>query len=299
MFLNLITALTVGFLFVNRVNNLILILGMAFILAFGIFYNRHDHFSIINIVEISNRSKFIYVSPILKLVFTVAVIFLIVGSQSIYLAFLGLIFSIFILFYDNLKFSYIKKLLTAPFLVILISTIGIVLIISRENYGYFDLGILSVTRETQDRALKLILISLSSVMVMISLAITTPIGDIIFALKKLKVPQIIIELMYLIYRYVFLLFYTLNSIQHSAESRFGFINFKNTYRSFKYISSKLFNRSIRMSLDSYSAMESRMYDGNLEFLERKYNNISDSYIYYISLFIFIVFYIMSRFVWKI
>ena len=126
MFLNLITALTVGLLFVNRVNNLILIIGMAFILAFGVFYNRHDHFSIINIVEISNSSKFIYVSPILKLVFTVAVIFLIVGSQSIYLAFLGLIFSIFILFYDNLKFSYIKKLLTAPFLVILISTIGIV-----------------------------------------------------------------------------------------------------------------------------------------------------------------------------
>jgi len=87
-------------------------------------------------------------------------------------------------------------------------------------------------------------------------------------LRKAHVPKLIVELMNLIYRYIFILLDVYTKMRNSAESRLGYGDFKTSCYTFGSIASNMLVVSLQKANTYYDAMEARCYDGDLIFLEQ-------------------------------
>lgn len=276
MLLFILLALLIYFLFTNILATYYLLFICIAIIVAGIVLRHHRHLSIVALETLANRSKYKGINPIYKLLYTFSlIIFLIIAKNNTISIIIILASLYFIIIKNKISIRKYFDIIRHPLLFIVVSGIGIVLSINKEASGYFDIEVLgfylSIIEKSQIDGLKLFLLSLGAINVLMAFSITTSIGDLLYSLKKIKLPELLIELAYLIYRYVLILSNLLYSMEHSSSLRGGFSNMKNTLATSKYIASRFFNRSIRISLDSYMAMESRLYSGNIRFLEGEYD----------------------------
>lgn len=102
------------------------------------------------------------------------------------------------------------------------------------------------------------------------LALNTPVTDLTMALEKLHVPRLLVELMELIYRFIFVLAETASNIRLAQESRLGYQGFRRSVRSLGELSSMVFLRAWRKAQSIYTALESRGYTGSLTTLSGDY-----------------------------
>ena len=99
------------------------------------------------------------------------------------------------------------------------------------------------------------------------IALTTPMIEIFAVLKTLRIPQFVIELSMMIYRYIFV-FLDQAAMIHSAQvMRLGDAGTKNSISSFAMLCSVLFLRSWEQGERLIVAMDSRCYDGKLDLIE--------------------------------
>ncbi len=101
------------------------------------------------------------------------------------------------------------------------------------------------------------------------LTLSTPAGEVVRLLGKLHVPGIVTELMYLIYRYIFIMMDTQGRIRTAAESRLGYRDFITSCKTFGASLGNLLVITLKRSGAYYDAMESRGYDGELLFMEEE------------------------------
>lgn len=100
------------------------------------------------------------------------------------------------------------------------------------------------------------------------IALTTPMIEIFSILKSLGLPDFLVELSMLIYRYIFV-FVDQAAMIHSAQvMRLGDAGIKNTLNSFAMLSSVLFIRSWEQGERLIVAMDARCYDGKLDLMEQ-------------------------------
>ncbi len=100
------------------------------------------------------------------------------------------------------------------------------------------------------------------------IALTTPMIEIFAVLKSLRIPQSVIELSMMIYRYIFV-FLDQAALIHSAQlMRLGDAGARNSINSFAMLSSVLFLRSWEQGERLIVAMDSRCYDGKLDLMEQ-------------------------------
>ena len=298
MFNYILASLVLYLLGFGRLNPIIVYIGIGVIFLDYLIQRKKGHHHNLMIMEsISNSSPVKFVNPISKLIVTLLIICIVVGAKSNIISVVVLLSSIFhFLFINKLGLDLYRDFMSGAFLFILISILGIIITISRNALGFFDIQIMSffisITKNSQEKGIELFLLVLASVSVLINFAAGTPLGDVIYALKKLKTPWVLIEIMYLIYRYVFILYYVFNLLQNGANSRLGFSNIRNTYRTSMMLASRLFNKSFYMARDSYNAMESRLYNGRLRFLENiKEEKKASGYYAFVLL-------ILALFVWE-
>jgi cobalt/nickel transport system permease protein len=172
------------------------------------------------------------------------------------------------------KGFYIKiMLLPLSFLILAVLTIAFVRVTGGEDI-IFKINVLGysigITFESLKMAGKLFLKSLGAVSCLYFLSLTTPIIQLISVLKKLKLPVIIVELMSLIYKFIFVLVETANKIYISQDSRLGYSSVKIGYFSLGKLISSLFIQSMNRSKALYTSLESRGYNGELTVLEQEY-----------------------------
>jgi cobalt/nickel transport system permease protein len=87
-------------------------------------------------------------------------------------------------------------------------------------------------------------------------------------LKSLHIPESVIELSMMIYRYIFV-FLDQAAMIHSAQvMRLGDAGAKNSLHSFSMLSSVLFLRSWEQGERLIVAMDARCYDGKLDLMEQ-------------------------------
>ena len=99
------------------------------------------------------------------------------------------------------------------------------------------------------------------------IALTTPMIEIFAVLKSLRIPQSVIELSMMIYRYIFV-FLDQAAMIHSAQlMRLGDAGTRNSINSFAMLSGVLFLRSWEQGERLIVAMDSRCYDGKLDLME--------------------------------
>jgi cobalt/nickel transport system permease protein len=119
----------------------------------------------------------------------------------------------------------------------------------------FNLGLLVVSRV------------LSGASCLFFLAFTTPMTKLSSAMKLLKVPDIIIELSMLIYRYIFVVLGEATRMELSQRTRLGYTSFKKSLNSLSLLATNVFIRAMDRGEKLHVAMESRCYDGKIKLLE--------------------------------
>lgn len=129
---------------------------------------------------------------------------------------------------------------------------------------------LSVTRNSLLLAASTGIKALGAVSCLYFMTLSTPMGEVLSFFRKIHVPQLILELMHLIYRYIFLLSEMNRRQKDAARARLGYHGFRTSMRTFGLELANLFVLSMKKSGIYYDAMVSRGYaDGCLFWEEEK------------------------------
>ncbi len=174
----------------------------------------------------------------------------------------------------GLSFRRYFSVLTFPITFILLGSAAVAVDFSRQPIGDFHLylfwGYLYLTYESLLNTLFLILKVFGAVSAMFIMTLSTPSHELFSVLRKARCPSLIVELMHMIYRYIFILMEVQRNMRISAESRLGFGDFKTSCYSFGQIASNLFIIALKKANAYYDAMEARCYDGTFAFLEEEH-----------------------------
>lgn len=157
-----------------------------------------------------------------------------------------------------------------PLAFLLLSTAAIIVNVKREPLDLFAFSVGSwyITGSLHGLlyALQLILTALAAVSCLYFLSMNTPMPDILLVLDKLHCPRLLIELMMLIYRFIFVLLDTAYYISTAQECRLGNKDYRTSLKSFASMCSALMIRAVKRSNALYEAMEARCYDGTIRVL---------------------------------
>lgn len=166
-------------------------------------------------------------------------------------------------------FRYLK-LLSLPVAFLLASTLAILFNIGPEPMDLFAVPLgdwyFTAGRESFLYAVRLILTALASVSCLYFLSFTTPVPDILEVLRKLHCPKLLLELMLLVYRFIFLLLDTASVIMTAQNCRLGNRDWKTSLRSFGMMGSALMLLASRRANQLYVSMEARCYEDTIRVL---------------------------------
>lgn len=220
-------------------------------------------------------SKLRYVNAGEKFAYAMATLIFCLVSRSIVIALLVLaVNGILNVKTGGIPLSRYKTLMAVPLAFLFLSTIAIIINISKTPLDAFAIPVGSyyITGSYSSilYGIQLILTALASVSCLYFLSLNTPMTDIILVLRRLRCPLLIQELMLLIYRFIFVLLDIASAITTSQNSRLGNKDYKTSIKSFGSMISVLFIRAMKKSNALYDAMEARCYDGTIRVLTENY-----------------------------
>ena len=112
--------------------------------------------------------------------------------------------------------------------------------------------------------------SLAALSAMLFLALTTPMTDLIALLRRLKTPEVLLEIMVLCYRMLFVFSEALHDTRTAQAARLGYATPGLALRSLGSLTANLTLQIWQRSRDLHIAAQSRNNDGALRFLEPEY-----------------------------
>lgn len=165
------------------------------------------------------------------------------------------------------------KLLIVPLTFVLFSSLAILFVSGSGGeqiiaFRAFGLG-LGIGRESANIALIALSRTLGGTSSLFFIALTTPMIEIFSILKTLGLPDVILELSMLIYRYIFVLMDQAMMINSAETTRLGHASLKGSFNSFSMLAGVLFLRAWEQGERLMVAMDSRCYDGRLDVFERR------------------------------
>ncbi|EFO79727.1 cobalt ABC transporter, inner membrane subunit CbiQ [Oscillochloris trichoides DG-6] len=170
----------------------------------------------------------------------------------------------------------VVQTLAAQALFLLASTLGVALSLSWGGVAPRGWAVqigslwLSSSPEALQHALALVARALGSVAALNFLILTTPLVDLIDLLRRLRTPEVVIDLMTLTYRAIFVLLESLERMRIAQEARLGYCNPQRAMQSSALLISQLFIESYRRSLRLQESLESRGFQGSLRVLPSSY-----------------------------
>jgi len=164
------------------------------------------------------------------------------------------------------------RLLFLPLGFLVAGLLAVTLTISRGAdpavYGLVIGGVtLGVTGPALNQAALIFTKSLGAVSCLYFLSLTTPMVEIISILHRLRVPALLVEMMGLIYRFIFVIMETAGMMYVSQGSRCGYAGIRVSFRSMAQLVANLFARSYHRSRALYTALLARGYTGEIRMWE--------------------------------
>lgn len=223
-------------------------------------------------------------SPMEKLLFSIlTMITCIVGNRIILSIIVTCLMGAVTVLIGRIPLRFYVKLLLVPMSFLVLGTITIafdynntstnMLFYVRVLNNYLGLSSTGIVT-----AIGVFFKALGSVSCLYFLSLSTPMLQLTSALKKLKIPLIIIELMILIYRFIFVLLETAVTMCVAQSSRLGYRNLRTGFKSVSYLGATLFIRAYKRSNELYTSLEARCYNGELNVIEEifhtSYRNIA-------------------------
>lgn len=225
----------------------------------------------IMIDKLSYSSKLRYKSPCLKSFFAISTLIICVAARSFIISLITLLIMGGLTVYNSrTSYKYYIKLFMLPLLFLLFSTITIIVNIADEPMSTIALPIfhkfIMIRKDSIYFAINLILTSLGSISCLFFLSLTTPSTDLLYVLERIHCPYLIIELLLLIYRFIFVVLDMATAISTSQKCRLGNKDMKTSIKSMSELLTMLLIRALKKSSLLYDAMESRCYDGTIRVL---------------------------------
>ncbi|MDR2530258.1 MAG: cobalt ECF transporter T component CbiQ [Oscillospiraceae bacterium] len=236
-------------------------------------FGRHSHTDgRIPIDVMAQRSRLNTLNPTLKLAAALALIAVCIASANPYPGLLLTLAMPCIAIHGRTpKLRDYVQTIALPSAFIIIGGLALLFEVCGEPAGALNLRVFSiwlcVSPESQARTAVVVAKAFGASSCMITLGLTTPMPQLIGALRRLRCPDLIVDLMYLIYRYIFILLTLHTEMRDAARSRLGFRTYRTALRSTGDIYSNLLAASYRFASRNFDAMESRCYDSGIRFRE--------------------------------
>jgi cobalt/nickel transport system permease protein len=250
---------------------LLLCAGLGIFLAVA---GRHRHSPFIFIDVLAQNSGFKNVNPALKFWTLFALMIICVTSKNnVTGMFFLIIAAILATTVGRIRLGQYIHILALPVSFLLIGGLALLYEISPQPIGVLNLNIfglwLSVSASAQARTSLIVARAFGAVSCLCLIGLTTPMPDIIGVLRRVRCPSLIIDLMYLIYRYIFILLSLHHEMRTAAKSRLGFRDYRTSMNATAQIYANLLARSYPFAGKNFDAMESRCYDTGIVFLESR------------------------------
>lgn len=221
--------------------------------------------------KLAYSSPWRYKSTYLKSCFAIGTLITCVAVRSFVVSlFILAIMGCLTVKYSGASLLRYTKMMLWPFTFLILGTIAILIDFADEPIGFLHIAIgskyLVITMYTVIYAARLILVSLASVSCLYFLILTTTMLDLMDMLRRLHCPWLIIELMTLIYRFIFVLLDSALAITTAQNCRLGNKDMKTSIQSMGNMLATLLVQAIRKSSVLFDAMEARCYDGRIHAL---------------------------------
>lgn len=163
--------------------------------------------------------------------------------------------------------------LKIPLAFVLMGTLAISMGIATKPAGDFSVSLhwvtIYFTKEGFKQALLVAAKAFGALSAMYMLCLSTTTGEIITVLRFVHLPKLIVELMHMIYRFIFIMLDAQSRMKSAAISRLGYVDFKTSCRTFGSIAGNLLVVSLKRANAYYDAMLARCYDGDMRFWQEK------------------------------
>lgn len=206
-------------------------------------------------------------NPYIKTIFSILflIISLIIENPVYQIAIIATM-SIIILSTSKMGISEYLKLLSIPLIFMIMSILAIIISISTEKIDmltYFTIGstYIGISKFGLYSAFKILARSISCLTCVYFLMLTTPFNQLIQVFKKLHIPDNVIEIAMLIYRFIFIFLEEVHEIYKSQEMKMGYMGMKNSYNSLGLLVNMLYKRMMKRYEDMSIALDMKLFDG--------------------------------------
>jgi len=235
--------------------------------------NRHKHTEFISIDVVAQFSRLKTVNATLKIITLLALMIVSVALSNAYTGvFLVLAMLVLAVFVGGIKLHEYIQILALPVSFLLIGGLALLFEVRPEAAGVLGFNLFglwfTVSAEAQLNTALVIARSLGAISCLIVIGMSTPMPEIIAVLRRFRCPELIIDLMYLIYRYIFILLALYHEMNAAAKSRLGLKDYRTSLRTTARVYSNLLARSHHFASQNFDAMESRCFDQGIRFLEQ-------------------------------
>lgn len=203
--------------------------------------------------------------PRIKIVTLLSLIVSIVLLNEVWLAFLGFLFCIILVFVSKIPFRFLFAYLRWLLLFVLFFSVIMPLTVPGEEIASFYF--LSISKQGVKLAILIALRAISAVLLVFPMMGTAKLSVTMKALCELKVPNKLIQMFTFAYRYIFIFIGELERMLKAAKAR-AFKEKTNlqTLKTVGNIIGMLFVRSYERSRRVYNAMLARGYTGELKII---------------------------------
>ncbi|CCQ94776.1 Cobalt ABC transporter, inner membrane subunit CbiQ [[Clostridium] ultunense Esp] len=208
-------------------------------------------------------------NPMTKFIFVIGALTIVIFFNNPYINMsIFIIMSFLTIFVANIPLNKYLKIMAMPIVFLMISIITILLSISPNDIFISSVKIsnkyIGITRESLTESINTLSRVWASISSTFFLALTTPLNNIIKILKKLKLPNVLIELLVLIYRFIFIVLDESKDIIMAEGMKFGYNNMRNSFRSIALLIKSLFIRVLLRYEDMIISLDSKLYNGEFK-----------------------------------
>lgn len=248
----------------------------------------------ISIDRIAYCSRLRKIDPIIKVITALTMLFIgLLANSYLVSGIIIIVLNWAVVRYGGTSIKELIKLNALPLSFLLMSIITIIIqrmdspkdlfIPIQLSFYYYGIYITKL-----DFVGRLILKAIGAISCMYFLALTTPMTELFSALRRMKVSKLLVELMELIYRFIFVLSQTAGQIYIAQSSRLGYNDLRISYKSLGILVSMLFVRAYKRSDRIYNALELRGYSGEISTMDIEYDSHIKYYIISGSFLIFLI-----------
>ena len=210
---------------------------------------------------------------------TIGMIFLLasilINNVSILVG-ITLMMSLAIVCIAKIDFNNYLRLLKIPLYFLVLGILANLINISFDSealiysINVFNVNI-GVSNESLNTSIHTLFRSISCLTCVYFFVLTTPFNQLLFLFKNMHMPDTIIELTMLVYRFIFIFMEEVSDITKSQQLRFGYINLKTSYKSMGLLGNLLYKRLMKRYEDMSTSLDMKLYDG-------KFHIVGDNYV---------------------